>query len=265
MTSHLAAPVTEGADPLRAWLPMRPRVSAADFPLFCIPHAGGGASAFGSWLGRIPGVGVLAVQPPGRESRIAETPHRVIEPLVADMAGVVATAAQGRPFAIYGHSHGALLGFEVVRELRRRGGPLPVHLVVSGCPAPHTRNIEPAVSRMSRPELVKFLRKLGGTPEWLLADPGALDMILPPFVADFAVRENYRYRDEPALPVPLTVLAAVKDGRASMGKQQRWADLTTGAFRLHTMPGGHFAVYEDAATTHRLLAGALGPALAGLR
>lgn len=250
-----------GAEAVSRWLPNRARVRPVDFPVFCLPHAGGSASAFSPWIDRIPGIGVLSVQPPGRETRLADPAFTDIAPLVAELADVVVAAAAGRPYGVYGHSHGALIGFELLRELRRRQAPLPVGFVASGCPAPHLRGIEVAVSRMSRRQVVAMLRKLGGTPEWLLQDEGALDMILPPFVADFTVRERYHHDPEPPLSIPFTVIAAAGDKRAAPRKQARWQELTTGPFRLHTTDGGHFAVFENAPVTHRLLAEAfrVGP------
>lgn len=243
------------------WLPFRGRTDPDALPLLCLPHAGGGASAYGSWLGRLPGVAVLPVQPPGREARFREPAYTSMASLVADLATVILDEVAGdRPYALYGHSHGGLVGYELLQEVRRRGGPLPVRLFVSGCAAPHLgRDDGPLVSRMSRPELVHMLRCLGGTPEWLLSDDDALDMVLPAFVGDFAVRESWAYEPEPPLAVPLTVLAATDDPRATHDEQSAWRDLCTGPFDLRTLTGGHFAVFEQVAATHRVVAQALAP------
>jgi len=201
---------------------------------------------------------VLPVQPPGRESRLREAPYERMGPLVAELAAIMLGVAGARPYAIYGHSLGALVAFEALREIRRRGGPEPVHLFVSGCVAPQcTYSDGPAIATAPLPTLVQKLRQLGGTPEWLLSDRTVLEMILPAIRADLSVKESYEYRPEQPLDVPVTVLASTADPQAPHELQDRWREQTTAPFRLHTLAGGHFAVFEQVTSTQRHLAAAL--------
>jgi len=246
------------------WLPLRAFPDRGGLPLFCLPHAGGGASAYRGWLGKVPGVNLLPVQPPGREARLRDAPHQEMASLVGELAGVLTEVAGNRPFAVYGHSLGALVAFETLRELRRQGGDQPVRLFVSGCVAPHrVYDDGPPVAGMSQPEVVQMLRQLGGTPDWLLADPEVLRMILPAVRADFSVKESYSYVAEPALDVPVTVLASTADARAPYELQQSWRELTSADFELHTLTGGHFAVFERSDLTLGYLAAGLRRSLAG--
>ncbi|MEV0201455.1 alpha/beta fold hydrolase [Nonomuraea sp. NPDC050691] len=251
---------------LARWLPFRGLTGTEPgaLPMYCLPHAGGAASAFRLWQRKLSGVAVQPVQPPGREGRHKEPPYLRMAPLVSDLADVVLAdvelSAAGRRYTLYGHSLGAIVAFELVREIRRRGGPEPVHLFVSGSDAPHvTDESGPPVGGMSRPELVALLRGLGGTPEWLLADPEALDMVLPSVQADFTVKETYVYEEEPPLDVPISALCGETDPRVSPVKLARWLDQTAREFTLHGFDGGHFAVFEQAQRTHRILAEALRP------
>lgn len=240
------------------WLPVRQ--TEGGLPLFCLPHAGGGASAFRTWQGTIAGVAVRPVQPPGREARLREPGYERMAPLVATLAPVLLDAAGERPYAVYGHSLGALVGFELLREIRRLGGRAPAQLIVSGCVAPHCAFDDgPPVRHMTRPEVVAMMRDLGGTPHWLLADPSAVDMILPAVRADFTVKETYAYRDEPPLPTPITVLASTDDPRAGHDLQARWAEQTTAGCAVHMLAGGHFAVFQQSHLTHKHLGDALRP------
>ncbi|MGX6606770.1 thioesterase II family protein [Micromonosporaceae bacterium Da 78-11] len=247
-------------DSTSRWLPLQAHADQGGLPLFCLPHAGGGASAYRTWLGQVPGVSVLPLQPPGREARLRDKPYERMQPLVEELATVVLGRAGGLPYAVYGHSLGGLVAFELLREIRRRGGPDPVHLIVSGCAAPHlTVDDGPPVTGMTLPNLVEMLRRLGGTPEWLLADPAVLDMILPAVRADFSVKETYRHRPDTPLGVPITVLSSTDDPRARHEAQLRWGELTSAGCAVHTLNGGHFAVFEQLGPTHRRLAAALGP------
>ena len=241
-----------------AWLPLRKGQSG--LPLFCLPHAGGSASSFRSWQGGVPGVAVLPVQPPGRESRLREPGYETMVPLVDELATVILSAAQDEPYAVYGHSLGALVLFELLREIRRRGAVSPVTAIVSGCVAPQlVVEDRTSVRGMTTPEVVDMLRKLGGTPAWLLNDPTCLDMILPAVRADFSVKETYTYRPEPPLSLPITVLSSDADPRASHAQQEAWRDQTTGRCDVHMLTGGHFAVFERPPLMKQYLADALKP------
>lgn len=253
-------------DVLHRWLPFRTMTGAEPgaLQLYCLPHAGGAASAFRTWQGKVPGVAVQPVQPPGRESRHREQPYLGMPELVSDLADAVLedveTSAAGRRYALYGHSLGAIVAFELVREIRRRGGPRPVHLFVSGSDAPHlTYEGGPPVGKMNRDEVAALLRRLGGTPEWLLADPEALEMILPAVRADFTVKETYVYHDEPLLDVPISALLSNADPRIAPERAAGWRDQTSGHYAVHPFDGGHFAVFEQASRTQQIVAEALRP------
>ncbi|MFL6161127.1 MAG: thioesterase II family protein [Jatrophihabitantaceae bacterium] len=245
-------------DTSRRWMPLRTPADSDGLLLFCFPHAGAGAATYRSWLNTLPRLAVVPLQPPGRENRLREAPHERMEPLVAELATVVSEAAGDRPYAMWGHSLGALVAFETQREIRRRGDAEPVHLVVSGCAAPqYGFDDGPLVGGMSPAQLVEMLRRLGGTPDWLLADPELLEMIMPAIRADFAVKETYQYRAEPLLSTPLTVLSSIGDPRATDVAQARWQDLTTGAVSKRTVVGGHFALFEQPERTGQFLLEAL--------
>ncbi|RCG26590.1 thioesterase [Sphaerisporangium album] len=225
--------------------------------LYCLPHAGGAASTYRSWVDRLPGVAVCPVQPAGREGRLREVPHRRMAESAAELAEMILATADG-PYAVYGHSLGALVGFEALREIRRLGGPAATHLVVSGCAAPQVPFDDgPRVGGATDAQIVGMLRRLGGTPEWLLADPDMLAMILPPFRADFEIKESYRYTELPPLDVPITAVCATADPRADGASMRGWRAQTNGPFTAHTLPGGHFAVLEQWERTRQILCEAL--------
>ena len=112
--------------------------------LFCVPHAGGGISAFRGWQEQLgPEVGATIVRLPGREGRLREDPYRGIEPLVDDLTeAVLASMKSGERFAFFGNSLGGLIAYETVHEIRRRTGHEAIHLFVSAVAAPH---LAPAV------------------------------------------------------------------------------------------------------------------------
>jgi surfactin synthase thioesterase subunit len=240
------------------WLPYP--VADAGVRLYCLPHAGGSASSYHRWVGQLEGVAVCPVQPPGRETRREDDPHYRMDTLTDELADVV--LAEHGPYAIFGHSLGALVGFELIQEIRRRGGPQPVHFLVSGCPAPQWLTPDDpltAEGELTDERIVSLLRILGGTPELFLSDPRVLRMILPPLRADLTVKKEYAYAVRPPLDVPITAISGTDDPRAAVESMAAWREQTVRRFRMHSLDGGHFAVLEQSETTLRHFADALRP------
>ena len=130
------------------------------------------ASSFRGWSDAFssPVIEVVPVQLPGRETRWAETPIPRLRPLI-ELAARDLLPWLEQPFALLGHSMGALLAFELVRELRRRGALQPQHLFVAARAAPHTDPLRRPVYSLGDVALVEGLRRLNGTPPEVLADP----------------------------------------------------------------------------------------------
>lgn len=225
------------------WLTFPDPRPAADHRLFCLPFAGAGASAFREWPSAFCSqVEIVGVQLPGREQRMRERP--VIEP--AEVAATIASAAD-RPYAIFGHSMGARLAFEVVRELHRTGAPLPRRLYPSGINPPHLPTMGPfaGLSKVDNVELMTRVAEGGGVPPAVLAAPELFSLFLPVLRADLTWVDDYVYTDGPPLPVPVVAFAGDNDPVAPPSRMDGWHDHTEAGFTLHTLPGGHFFVVDQ--------------------
>jgi medium-chain acyl-[acyl-carrier-protein] hydrolase len=217
---------------------------------------------FVPWSRGLDGVAVRPVEPPGRGTRFGEAPYTAITALVHDLAQTFLAEQQDGRYAVYGHSLGALVAFELLRELRRLGAPAPEHLFVSGCLAPDdpTQDSDPPIGSLSDAQVADVLRRIGGTPEKLLRDKSAMRLVLPPFRADFQLKQSYAFLPQEPLDVPITAIAATADLRVGTAAMQRWQRHTTNRFELLTVAGGHFAVLEQAEATKRIIRRALAPA-----
>jgi len=214
--------------------------SASSAPrLLCLHHAGGNGAFYASWAADLAGTcEVWTANLPGRRARSLEPLVTDADILVAELADA-AEALLDRPLAIFGHSMGALLGYEVARELRRRERPPLSALVVSACRAPHLRTHGQPVPRGDA-ELAGLLRSWGGTPPELLEDEEFLGLVLPPFRADILLCDAYRYQPGSPLDTPLTALAAADDDVASVHDVAAWSALSTRWRGVHVFAGGHF-------------------------
>ncbi|GAB2633116.1 alpha/beta fold hydrolase [Streptomyces capparidis] len=250
--------------PARWFAPFDERPNAR-VRLYCLPFAGGGAPAYQPWLAHLPSsVRLRAVQLPGRLNRIAEPPLTSLGEVVSAVADALAEDGDELPYALFGHSMGALLAFELTRELRRRDAPAPALLAVSGWPAPDTGPAHLAVtgplSGLPDDRFLEVLAKLGGLPEEALAEPELVELMIPSLRADFRIIEGYQYRPQAPLSVPVSVFGGTEDPLASAERLRGWARETTGAVRVRRFPGNHFYLAPQLPA----VVGALSEDLAGL-
>ena len=218
--------------------------SGARFRLFCFPYAGAGPSVFREWAADVPeGFAITAIQLPGREKRLAETPHTNLEEVVRELAGALPRYVT-QPFAFFGHSMGALVSFELARQLRNAGGPHPEHLFVSAHRAPSVPDADAPIHQLPEPVLIEELRRMNGTPKGILDNTEVMRVLLPAIRADFQICETYVYKAEEPLPCPITVFGGLQDREVRNGDLPVWRNETRGLFRLQMFPGGHYFIRE---------------------
>ncbi len=196
------------------------------------------AAALGKPLS-LSGWTAVPVRLPGRESRLAEAPFERMGPLVAALAANIDSYLD-RPFAFFGHSMGAVVAFELARELRRRSRPLPAMLIASGARAPQFRRHHVPPPAPSREAFVEELRRLEGIPAEILLDPPLMRAILPALEADAALYRNYIYAEDPPLPLPVRAYGGTDDPNVCREHLEGWAEQTTESFAVRVFPGGHF-------------------------
>lgn len=235
--------------------------------LVCFPHAGGSATAY-TQLARTLSADfdVVAVQYPGRQDRYREAPFTSLAPLVEAVAEELArelAADCGRPYALFGHSMGALVAFETARLLAQDELPGPQRLFLSGRGGPGIRS-DIRYDLFDDGEVLADVRELGGTDQSMLDDPEILEMVLPALRADYRAFGTYRWRGGEPLAAPVTVLIGDRDPMVTVPEALTWREHTTGAFDLKVFPGGHFYLVDHigqvaATVTEGLLAGTAAP------
>ncbi|GAA3435901.1 thioesterase II family protein [Kutzneria kofuensis] len=226
---------------------------AARARLVCLPHAGGSASFFFPLAKALaPAIEVLAVQYPGRQDRRHEPPVGSIPALADDILDAL-RHLDDRPLALFGHSMGAITGYEVALRMADAGLPAPVHLFASGRRAP-SRYRDESVHQVSDDRLVAELRTLGGSDAAMLEDPELLEMILPAIRGDYRAVETYRHDPGRRLDCPITVFTGDADPRVSLDEARAWTRHTTGPTDLRVLPGGHFFLVEQAVPMIRTIA-----------
>jgi surfactin synthase thioesterase subunit len=206
--------------------------------LVCLPHAGGSAPLFLPVAAALsPGTDVVAIQYPGRQDRRGEQPLADMDTL-ADSIRDVLLAQPELPVTIFGHSLGAIVGFEVVRRLEA-AGYYPVRLFASGRRAPSTFRGE-TVHLRDDAGILAEVRSLDGTASSVLSDNELMRAVLPALRADYQIAETYRCAPTDTVRCPLSVLTGDSDPKTTLDEANDWAQHTTAACDIHTFHGGHF-------------------------
>lgn len=208
--------------------------------LFCLPHAGAGTAVYHGWKRLLPAtIEVVPIQIPGRESRLAEPPITDAEALVE--AIVLAIAGHlDKPYAIFGHSMGALLALNLALRLREHGLQEPIHLFVSGRNALHIP-IRGSIHKLTDREFLDALAvRYGGLPREIIETPEFLDLYLPILRADMTLTETFVYKKRAPLTYPLTAFSGKDDSNVSKEGLAAWQEHTTGRFESRWFDGDHF-------------------------
>jgi surfactin synthase thioesterase subunit len=220
--------------------------------LVCLPWAGGTASAYRSWIATLRDTAhVLPAELPGHGARFGE-------PCIADAYGLAAGIADAvlmlpradTPLVIYGHSMGALLGFETARILTARSAPL-LGLVLSGYHAPHWQMRRTLRSRMSDAALLETLRQMGRTAPEILDSPDFPSIVLPILRSDYRLTEVYRptLADlTPKLSLPVDIIGGEDDTDNPPDSLYAWRNVLSGPVDISLWPGGHFFVQDQRST-----------------
>ena len=230
---------------MTSWYIRNGKRTDAPMRLFCFAYAGASAAIFREWMDLLaPTLEVMAVELPGHGSRRDEEPFTAVEPLVDTLVPALLPELN-KPFAIFGHSLGALIGYELARQLYTRTGHQPRRLFVAGHSAPGCkRKSSKLVHNLPEEEFIGELRRLNGTPPDILADSELMSLTLPLLRADFQMNETYEHRFFPLLSCPVSAYGALRDTEVSSEDISAWRHVTRGAFSSLLFEGDHFFIHS---------------------
>jgi medium-chain acyl-[acyl-carrier-protein] hydrolase len=158
-----------------------------------------------------------------------------------------------RPFAIFGHSLGALTAFETVRRLRFDGRPAPIHLVVSGRRAPQVPGRQADLHHAPDGEFLHEMHRSFSMPSDVMNDASLMALSMPALRADFELMETWRYKTEAPLPMPITAIGGCSDPTLPFSDLEAWREQTAGSFESYWLPGTHFYLNEQRRSVLSLL------------
>lgn len=226
--------------------------------LLCLPYSGASAMVYSRWRRKLPEwLQVKPVELPGRGARFDEPLQTDMRELAMQLAREQRSSLKA-PYALFGHSLGALLAWEMAHAFRALGAPEPVALFASGTAAPTMRSdydrgfSEPRTDA----QLIEQLRALGGTSEEVLGNAELMSLTLPILRADFLLCGRFQPQERPPLKCPVHVFGGKAD-RASTEQLIGWSQETLGSFSVDMLAGGHFFIREHEAKVLRVIKGHL--------
>src|SRR5262249_46014658 len=241
------------------WFSVYRAAPSTRYRLFCFPYAGAAGVIYSKWARLLPsGVEVCAIELPGRSSRIREPPISRLAPLVSALADSMSPML-GSPFGFYGHSFGALIAFEVARELRRRKLNRPNFLICGAFKAPHVAGDRPHFHHLPDDELLAAAARHYGVTidQWVLEVDEMRQIIVAAMRADLAAAETYLYYEERPFEFPISIVAGRSDSSVSEASLREWARHTEATCDLTYLEGGHLFLNHRVADLLKVVSSAI--------
>ncbi|OIK06005.1 thioesterase II family protein [Streptomyces monashensis] len=219
---------------------------AMELRLFVFHHAGGSHLLYRDWPDALPadwdvhlidapGHGMLADQP-----AIGDAPA-LVDHFLRDLDDRLT----GR-FALFGHSMGGLIAYELTRRLLAEGRTPPLWLGLSSRGTPLPDGARTHRHLLGDEELRREVAALGGTPSAVLEDPALWRLYAPVIRRDMQLVETWRPApDAGLLSVPLSVFGGRHDTATPPARIDGWAGRAARFLGLHLFDGGHFYFRPD--------------------
>jgi medium-chain acyl-[acyl-carrier-protein] hydrolase len=224
--------------------------------LFCFPYAGGSSIVFSKWkqfLTKNAGIELRALELPGRGIRMLEPLYAGLPEAVEDLYQMISDEISESPYALFGHSLGGLLVYELAQKIKQLNTRQPLHLFFSGKSAPHVER-KKKYHLMNNEEFKRELLQLGGTPPEFFDHPELMDLFLPLLKHDFKLAEtSLTERKLDPLDCDITVFLGKEDHEISIEDANGWKLHTQRSCTLHYFNGNHFFINDEAAAVTKLI------------
>jgi surfactin synthase thioesterase subunit len=229
--------------------------------LYCFPFAGGNSLSYREFQAHVADfIKVKPIDLPGHGKRARERLLTDLNTMSNDLLLQVQTEIKNQPYAIYGHSMGADLGYLLTRRIREAGLPAPLHLFFSGRKAPSVNDGKMPKFNLPKNEFVCELNKLGGCPPEVLAEAALLDFFEPILRADFQAIETYVYQPEPSFDIPMTIMMGLTDDEVKEEHLLPWQQETRHPISIKRFSGGHFFIFDHLPSIGQLISKTLAQA-----
>lgn len=225
-----------------SWVTIPKPCLRATMRLFCLPYAGGSTATYYPWADQLPHhIEVCPIQLPGRGHRLREQPFSELPPLVSTLGSDLAFYLD-RPFALFGHSMGSFIAFELAQHLRHQYGIQPSALFISGRRPVHLLEPYTHIRHLPEQEFLQALHRRYGMLQHILNNQDLSNIFLPILRADFSICETYRYSSDQPFSCPIFAYGGLSDRDVCVHELASWRRYTQSIFRMNLLTGGHFFI-----------------------
>lgn len=176
----------------------------------------------------------------GRGSRLKQPAFTECRKCVQDLYNIIKPQIQDCVYAIFGHSLGSLLAFELVRYLEQKKMKPPAFVVFSGRTAPECQNAVPLIATLSDKEFIRQFNHFQALPQEVLTNEKILELVLPTLRSDVKLAEQYQYEAKSPISSDIYVFYGEEDILLTPEGMKQWEKETTGKTQITVFPGGHF-------------------------
>ncbi len=215
--------------------------------LLCLPYAGGSASMYMEWEKYLdPSIEVVPLELAGRGRRINQSLYSSVEEAVEDLLKMVDDEIDQGSYAIFGHSMGAMLAYELAVKIREKKWNEPLHLFFSGRGAPNVQPKDEKNYHLLEDEEFKLkLKEMGGTPPEFFKYPELVELFIPLLRNDFKISSTY-FTKRNLMPFDCNFSIFIgKEEDISAQSAESWKEHTMGICSLYYLNGGHFFINKD--------------------
>lgn len=215
--------------------------------LFCFPYAGGSAVIYNKWQPWLhPKIELIPVELAGRGRRIQEALYKDLPDIIEDVFREVSPKINGAPYALFGHSMGGMIAYELAQKIIDCRLPRPEHIFFSGRRAPHSkRKDRKQYHLMDDDTFIREVVELGGTPPEFFQHPELAELFLPLLRSDFKMSELATY-DEPLRPLDTDISVLLGKEEDLIAEEcDAWKYHGSRRCTIHYFNGGHFFLHDE--------------------
>ncbi|WP_026673712.1 thioesterase II family protein [Alkalihalobacterium bogoriense] len=213
--------------------------------LFCFPFAGGSSLAYNPWRKEvIPSIDLIPVELSGRGVRNQEQLYPSLQTAVDDLFAQISPQIVHSEYALFGHSMGSWIVYELVKKIQNENIKLPEHVFFSGKEAPHVKKERFYTDGLDDKQLIEHIRPYGGIPDAFLDSEEFMSGYLRILRADLQLIEQYEPTTVEKVMCPISVLNGIDDD-LDLADLLAWESLTTESCRIYHFNGGHFFIREQ--------------------
>ena len=214
--------------------------------LFCLSYAGGSANIYNKWKKKSEFIDVIPIELAGHGSRMREQLSSDFDVIVDDVYAKIRAEIKKNnieKYAVYGHSMGCWITFEVARKLfSDKDMPNPLRLFFSGNCTPECRDYDVCVDSMSDSSFREMIINYGGVPDTVIEHPEILDFFMPIIKSDYCALASYNHKYEPfRFNCDISVMNGIND-EFDEKKVNEWKKYAGRKFRIRNFNDGHFFI-----------------------